>query len=77
MKKKLKKIRIIFDKQIDFESKKLAFFWSLDLERTLIWQSFLWKSAIFHSIKLPFDAEVDEIFLNVIYYLSQGVKKKL
>ena len=28
----------------------------------------LWKSAIFHSIKLPFDAEVDEKFLNVIYY---------
>ena len=27
----------------------------------------LWKSAIFHSIKLPFDAEVDEKFLNVIY----------
>ena len=26
----------------------------------------LWKSAIFHSIKPPFDAEVDEKFLNVI-----------
>ena len=29
----------------------------------------LWKSAISHSIKLPFDAEVDENLLNVIYYL--------
>ena len=27
------------------------------------------KSAIFHSIKLPFDAEVDEKFSNVIYYV--------
>ena len=27
---------------------------------------FLWKSAIFLSIKLPFDAEVDEKFLDVI-----------
>ena len=26
----------------------------------------LWESAIFHSIKLPFDAEVAEKFLNVI-----------
>ena len=30
---------------------------------------FLLKSAMFHSIRLPFDAEVDEIFLNVIYYV--------
>ena len=28
---------------------------------------FLRKSAIFHSIKLPFDAEVAEKFLNGIY----------
>ena len=27
---------------------------------------FLWKSAIYHSIKLPFDAEVAEKILNVI-----------
>ena len=47
---------------------EIGIFWSLDLERMLIWQNyFLWKSAIFHSIKLPFDAEVDEKFLNVIY----------
>ena len=29
---------------------------------------FLWKSAIFHSIKLPFDAEVAEKILNGIYW---------
>jgi hypothetical protein len=34
-----------------------------DLEHRFI----LWKSTIFHSIKLPFDAKVDEKFLNVIY----------
>ena len=28
----------------------------------------LWKSAIYHTIKLPFDAEVAEKFLHVIYY---------
>ena len=54
MKKKMIKIRIIFD---------------IDLERMLIWQNFFLKKCIFHSIKLPFDAEVDEKFLNVIYYL--------
>ena len=32
-------------------------------------KNFLWKSAIYHSIKLPFDAQVDKRFLNVIYYL--------
>ena len=31
---------------------------------------FLWKSAIFHSIKPPFDAEVAEKFLNGIYCSS-------
>ena len=46
----------------------MLIFRSLDLERMLIWQNFfLWKSAIFHSIKLPFDAEVAKKFLNVIY----------
>ena len=54
----------------------MPIFRSLDLERRLIWQkSFLWKSAIFHSIKLPFDAEVDEKFLNVIYCLCSKVTK--
>ena len=31
---------------------------------------FLWKSAIFHPLKLPFDAEAAEKFLKVIYYIS-------
>ena len=45
----------------------MPIFWSLDLERMLIYQKiFFWKSAIYHSIKLPFDAEVAEKFLNVI-----------
>jgi len=44
----------------------MLIFWSLDLEQMLIWQFFLWKSAIYHSIKLPFDAEVAEKILNVI-----------
>ena len=48
----------------------MLIFWSLDLERMLIWQkNFLWKSAIYHSIKLPFDAQAAEKILNVIYYL--------
>ena len=34
---------------------------------------FLWKSVIFHSIKLPFDAEVAEKILNGIYYLVANV----
>ena len=61
---------IIFDTENWLWKSEIGIFWSLDLERMLIWQkTFLWKSAIFHSIKLPFDAEVDEKFLNVIYLL--------
>ena len=33
----------------------------------LIWQKKIWKGAIYQSIKLPFDAEVAEKILNVIY----------
>ena len=33
-------------------------FWHSDKKK-------LWKSDIFHSIKIPFDAKVDEKFLNV------------
>ena len=29
-------------------------------------KTFLWKSAIFHSIKLPLDAEIDEKFLKML-----------
>ena len=39
----------------------MPIFWSLDLERMLIYQKkFLWKSAILHSIKLPFDVQAAE-----------------
>ena len=51
---------------------EIGIFWWLDLERTYVDLSkiFLWKSAIYHSIKLPFDAKVAEKFLNVICLLS-------
>ena len=46
----------------------MPFFPSLDLERMLIYQEiFLWKSAILHSIKLPFDVQAAEKILHVIY----------
>ena len=39
----------------------MPIFRSLDLERMLIYQEFLlWKSAILHSIKLPFDVQAAE-----------------
>ena len=73
MKKKLRKIRIIFGIENWLWKSEIGNFRSLDLERVLIYQNFfLWKSAIFHSIKLPFDAKADEIFLNVIYYACIG-----
>ena len=54
-----------FWEKIDFESQKLALlitWFRADVDRT----KKLRKSAIFHLIKLPFDVEVDEKFLNVI-----------
>ena len=36
---------------------------------------FLLKSAIYHSIKLPFDVEVAEKILNVIYYVHTNEGK--
>ena len=36
---------------------------------------FLWKNAIFHSIKPPFDAEVAEKFLNGIYSICISLVK--
>ena len=46
----------------------MPIFWLLNLEYTYVDlpNFFLWKSAIYHSIKLPFDAEGDEKFLNGI-----------
>ena len=50
-----------------FVTKIMPIFQSPPAKRTLICQIFfLWKSAIFHSIKLPFDAEVAEKILNGI-----------
>ena len=67
-KKEFRKIRIIFDIENWLWKSKIIIFWSLDLEWVLIWQNiFLWKSAIFHSINLSFDAQVAEKILNVIY----------
>ena len=34
----------------------------------------LWKSAIYHSIKLPFDVEVAEKFLSGIYSLHTELR---
>ena len=68
MKKKLRRIRIIFDLENWLRKSEIGIFRSLDLERKLIYQkNLLWKSAIFHSSKLPFDAEVAEKVLNVIW----------
>ena len=53
-----------------FVTKIMPIFQSPPAKRTLICQKiFLWKSAIFHTIKLPFDAEAAERILKVIYYL--------
>ena len=45
----------------------MPIFRSIDLERMLTYQEFfLWKSAIIHSINLPFDVQAAEKILNVI-----------
>ena len=42
----------------------------MNIEQTLIYQKiFVWKSAIFQPIKLPFDAEAAERILKVIYWV--------
>ena len=65
--KKIGKIQIILGTEIWLWKSEICTFRSLDLERTLIYQKLLrWKSAIYHSIKLPFDVEVAEKFLNGI-----------
>ena len=62
MKKNFGKIRIIFDIENWLWKSGIGTFQPLDLERTLIYQ----KTAIYHSIKLPFDVDVAEKFLNGI-----------
>ena len=45
----------------------MPIFQLLDLERMLTYQEiFLWKSAILHSVKLPFDVQAAEKILHVI-----------
>ena len=54
---------------------EIRIFQSSPAKRTLICKKKLWKSAIFHSIKLPFDAEVAEKNLEwylMYMYLSQN-----
>ena len=64
MKKKFGKIRIIFDIENRLWKSEI------DLEHRMIYQILLKrKSAIYDSIKLPFDVEVAEKFLNGIYCL--------
>ena len=65
--KKNGKIRIIFDIENWLWKSEIGTFQSLDLECMLIYQkTFRGKSIIYHSIKLPFDVEVAEKFLNGI-----------
>ena len=53
-----------------FVTKIMPFFQSPTAKHTLIYQIFfLWRSAIYHSIMLPFDAEVAEKFLIGMYLL--------
>ena len=51
-----------------FVTKIMPIFQSPPAKPTLICPK-NWKSAIFHSIKPPFDTEVAEKFLNGIYYI--------
>ena len=63
------KIKIIFDIENWLWKSEIRIFQSPPAKRTLICQKiFLWKSAIFNSIKLPFDVEVAEKILNGIYW---------
>ena len=67
MKKKLRKIQTIFDKENGLWKSEIRMFQSPPAKRMLICQKiFLWKSANFHSIKPPFDAEVAKKFFNGI-----------
>ena len=76
-----KRLRKIFDIENWLWKSEIGIFRSLDDDYPsspwIIWH-FFFQSAIFHSMKLPFDAEVDEKFLNGIYctystYLLQNL----
>ena len=66
MKKKLRKIWIIFDIENWLWKSEIGIFWLLDLERMLIWQKKINEKVLFLT-QLPFDVEVDEKLLNIIY----------
>ena len=77
MKEKLRKIRIFFDTENWLCKSEIGIFQSLDLKRTLIYQIFFNEKVLFHSIKLPFDAEVAEKNLKcyLLLKLSLVLKK--
>ena len=63
------KVQITFDIENWLRKSEIGTFGYLGLECTFIYPKLLrWKSAIYHSITLPFDVEVTEFFLNGIYY---------
>ena len=65
-KKKLERFGQFLTKKIDFESQKSGFSITQFRADVDLPKKKIWKNAIFHSIKLPFDAETAEKFLKVI-----------
>ena len=74
MQKKIRKIRTIFDIENWLWKWEIGLFsitWfraDVDLPRKF----FIWKSAIFHPIKLPFDAEAAEKFWSYLFSMYLG-----
>ena len=64
--RKIWMIRMIFDIESWLWKSEIAIFGSPNLEGTLVYP-FLWKSAMFHPIKLPFNAEAAGRILKVVY----------
>ena len=66
--KTFRNFRIIFDIKDWLWNSEIGIFWSLDLNWMFIWQKKDDQKVptMFQSIKLPFDAELDEKLLNVI-----------
>ena len=67
-----RKIRTILDIENWLWKSEIGIFWSLLIQsgRWSIKNIFIWKSAIFHPIKQPFDAEAAKKFLKVIYNIE-------
>ena len=67
MKKKLERFRYFLTLKIELESQKSVLLDGLIYIICLSTKKLLrWKSAVYHSVKLPFDVEVAEKFLNGI-----------